>query len=167
MPEINFRTLGSVLIGLSIILIFIFAFVKSNIDKEESFLCNAVHVSPELTMDQCPVHSSNNSWLLIAAFGIIFMILISGFYLLFMPFSKSNKKEEQKEFKKIDITKLDEEEKKVYEELKKNNGSMYQSSIIKETQYSKVRTTRILDRLSNKGIIDRQRRGMTNIVILK
>ena len=83
-------------------------------------------------------------------------------YLVFMPF------ESQKNvFKKTDMSKLDEEEKNIYHLLKQNNGSMYQSDIIKETNFSKVKTSRILDKMSGKGLIERQRRGMTNIVILK
>ena len=44
---------------------------------------------------------------------------------------------------------------------------MYQSDVMKELELSKVKVTRILDRLEGKGILERKRRGMTNIVILK
>ena len=74
---------------------------------------------------------------------------------------------EKSDFKEIDTSKLDEDEKKIYGLLKQNEGSMYQSDLIKETELSKVAITRILDKLESKKIIDRKRRGMTNIVILR
>jgi uncharacterized membrane protein len=44
---------------------------------------------------------------------------------------------------------------------------MYQSDLIKETEFSKVKITRILDKMESKDVIDRKRRGMTNIIVLK
>jgi uncharacterized membrane protein len=49
----------------------------------------------------------------------------------------------------------------------RENGSVYQSDIVRETKQSKVKITRILDQLEGKGLIERKRRGMTNIVVLK
>ena len=65
------------------------------------------------------------------------------------------------------MKKLDEHEKKVIELLQRNEGSMYQSDIIKDTSFSKVQTTRILDKLEGKHFVERKRRGMTNIIILR
>ena len=67
----------------------------------------------------------------------------------------------------IDFSKLDEKERKVYELLKQNQGSMYQSDLIKQTEFSKVQMTRILDKMAGKGIVDVKRRGMTNIIVLR
>jgi uncharacterized membrane protein len=74
---------------------------------------------------------------------------------------------ESKGFKQVDLSKLDEEEKQVYDLVKSKDGSAYQSDIVKETGLSKVKTTRILDKLETNGILERKRRGMTNIVVLK
>ncbi|MBI4983154.1 MarR family transcriptional regulator [Candidatus Woesearchaeota archaeon] len=49
----------------------------------------------------------------------------------------------------------------------REQGSAYQSDLIKETRLTKVKVTRILDKLEGRGLIERKRRGMTNIVILK
>ena len=159
----NYKTIGSLLIGISIILIFILSFVKINVDNQAAFLCDAVHANPELEMQECPVHKSNTSWLLTTAFGISFLTSGIGIFMVFMPV----KKESKLEFKEIDATKLDEEEKKIYTLLKENQGSMYQSDLIKETGLSKVKITRILDKMTLKNVLDRKRRGMTNIIFLK
>ena len=73
----------------------------------------------------------------------------------------------KKDFKIIDNSKLDEEEKLIYNILKNKNGSAYQSDLIKETGFSKVKITRILDKLELSEILERKRRGMTNIVVLR
>ena len=67
----------------------------------------------------------------------------------------------------IDTSTLTEEENKIYNLIKLNKGSIYQSDIMKQTQLSKVKVSRVLDRMEGKSILERKRRGMTNIVILK
>ena len=48
-----------------------------------------------------------------------------------------------------------------------SNGSIFQSQLVEKTGFNKVRVTRILDNLEGRGLIERKRRGMTNIVLLK
>lgn len=157
------KNLGSLLVGFSIILLIILAIVKVNIDKEESFLCEIVHATPGVDIEQCPAHESSNSWLLILAFVMAFLVLASGFYLIF----STMKIQPEIHAKHVDTSKFDSEEKKIYELLNQNNGSLYQSDLIKETGFSKVKITRIIDKMESRGIVERKRRGMTNIVVLK
>ena len=49
----------------------------------------------------------------------------------------------------------------------KIDGSYTTADLIKETDYTKVHMTRILDKMEGKRILERKRRGMTNIVVLK
>lgn len=165
MLTFNQKNIGALLVGFSIILLFILAFVKINVDNQGVFLCDAVHSNPNLKMEDCPVHKTNTSWLIIASFGIAFLTLASGIYLIFMPAKVYEGG--IKEYKNIDLSKLDEEESLVYTNLKQKQGSMYQSDLIKETGFSKVQMTRVLDKMMSKDILDRKRRGMTNIVVLK
>ena len=62
---------------------------------------------------------------------------------------------------------LSEEERFVYGLLKAGSGSKYQSDMIRETGWSKVKVTRVLDRLESRGLVERRRRGMTNVILLK
>ena len=76
-------------------------------------------------------------------------------------------KRKQKKIR-YDIPKnLSEEENKIINILKENDGSIFQSDLVEKTEFSKVKITRILDVLEGKKVIERKRRGMTNIVILK
>ncbi|MBT3582285.1 MarR family transcriptional regulator [Candidatus Woesearchaeota archaeon] len=62
---------------------------------------------------------------------------------------------------------LNEEERKVIDELVKQDGMIFQSELVEKLEISKVKVTRLLDKLEGRGLIERRRRGMTNAVILK
>jgi len=165
--EITHKTLGMILLALSIILITTLSFAKVNVDSQSAVLCEKFSEADD--MASCPVHKNNISWLFVLAFGVAFLILGAGTYLTFLPAEKPPIviEETKKEFKQIDLTKLDEDEKKIYEIIKAKGGSAYQSDLVTETSFSKVKVTRILDKLEMMGILERRRRGMTNIIVLK
>jgi len=151
------------MVGASLLMLLMLVFIKLDSDKKDVFLCEAVSTDPNLTMDQCPAHQESSTLPIFVAFGVNVIVLAIALYPLAVPAIK----EEPQKFKKIDLSKLDPEEKTIYAILKQNNGSAYQSSLVKEAGFSKVRTTRLLDRLESKGIVERKRRGMTNLVVLK
>lgn len=62
---------------------------------------------------------------------------------------------------------LTSEERFIWNILKKNNGTLLQARLILLSGLSKVKVTRILDKLETKGLIERRRVGMSNVVILK
>jgi uncharacterized membrane protein len=116
--------------------------------------------------------------------GLLVFVVLVGIYLIF--FAKDDPqviKEVQKEVriiksqvkpKKLDkkyfeniLSKLDSEEKLVLEKVIAAQGSVFQSQLVSTTGLTKVKITRILDRLEGKALIERKRRGMTNVVILK
>jgi len=114
------------------------------------------------------------TWLSISIALVIFMIG------LFLVLSKENEKIiikkikpsanlEPKEFNKKSLTKLglDNDEKNMLNLLLQNEGSIMQSEIVEKSGLNKVKVTRVLDSLEGRGIVERKRRGMTNIVILK
>ena len=62
---------------------------------------------------------------------------------------------------------MNEEEKQIFFKVKENKEEIYQSELIALTGLSKVKITRILDKLEQQQIIERKRRGMTNRITLK
>ena len=118
---------------------------------------------------------SLQTWVSLAITLIIF------FLGLFLIFAKENEKiiikkiksfgdiKEAKKFdkKSLDNLNLDSEEKQVMILILDNEGSIFQSDLVKETGFGKVKVTRILDMLEAKELIERRRRGMTNVVMLK
>ncbi|HEY9703295.1 MAG TPA: MarR family transcriptional regulator [Allocoleopsis sp.] len=118
--------------------------------------------------------------------GIMLLVSLIGLYIIF--FTKDNTepklvKEVHKEVKiikeqfkpkKFDkgnyskiLSDLEKDEQAVLNVILDNGGNLFQSKIVEYTGQSKVRVTRILDKLESKDIIERKRRGMTNIVFLK
>ncbi|MBI4439702.1 hypothetical protein HY638_01910 [Candidatus Woesearchaeota archaeon] len=156
------KAIGYSLIGLAVVLLAILIFVKTDVDVQAATLCTEFHQN-DLPMEECPAHTSNVSWLIVSAFGLGFLILGVGVYLLFVPRQQAILKREIV----VDTSKFDEEEKKVFDVIKLKEGSAYQTDLIKETGFSKVKVSRVLDKLESQGVLERKRRGMTNIVVLK
>ena len=163
--NLNLKTLGILLIVFSTILLITLSFVKTDVDTQSTFLCEKVQ-EKNISMSECPVHKSNISWMIVLAFGVGFLLFGIGTYLVLTH--KKSIIQEETPVKKIDTSKLDADEKKVYDLLKtKEGGTAYQTALVQETGYSKVKITRILDKIETKNIIERKRRGMTNLVVLK
>jgi uncharacterized membrane protein len=97
---------------------------------------------------------------------------ISGAYLLLLPVSVEKPAEvsvlgERKErWEKISKTVKD-DERKIYEAILDSDGLINQSEIAEKTGLSKSNVSRSLDLLESKGLVERKRRGMGNIVLLK
>ena len=106
--------------------------------------------------------------------AIMSFVIIIGIYLIF--FGKEEKSISKEEIKISSVSKeayeeimktLNDEEKTVLENIIEANGTIFQSDLTEKTNFNKVKVTRVLDKLEGRGIIERRRRGMTNVVILK
>ena len=98
-----------------------------------------------------------------AQFYVGFGVIIILFYLSFNLITKDSSKKKQ-----IKIPdNLSKEEKQIIDELVKQEGMIFQSELVEKLGLSKVKVTRLLDKLEGRHIIERRRRGMTNAVILK
>ncbi len=111
----------------------------------------------------CPMYTTLGVQKTIS-YSLMSLFLLSGLYLVF--FAKEADLSLAKRKLPKNVT-LDNDERKIIDELKNHDGSAYQSDLIAKTGFSKVKTSRVLDRLEGKGLIERKRRGMTNIVIMK
>jgi len=109
--------------------------------------------------------------------AIILIIFIIGLVLIFskesekIVFKKIKPIREAelkpKKFSKKSLDGLSSDEKKIVNLLLENKGSIFQSELVEKTGMNKVKVTRILDSLEARSLIERKRRGMTNIVVLK
>ena len=100
--------------------------------------------------------------------SIVAVILIIGLFIMFSkPKEKIIIKKIKERKKKLNLSNLDKDEKKVIDLLLKENKAMFQSDLMEKLEIKKVKTTRLLDKLEAKQLIERKRRGMNNIVVLK
>lgn len=102
-------------------------------------------------------------------FFLLSVIVFGSLFFFTRAWKKEKKVEEAKRnsFSPKSTEGLDEESKKVYELICARGGSVFQGELVKESGFSKVRVTRILDKLEMNGFIERKRRGLSNIVLAK
>lgn len=100
--------------------------------------------------------------------SIIVVILIIGIVIMFTkPKEKLVIKTIKEKKEKKDYSTLDKSEKKVIDLLLKEGNAMFQADLMEKLGIGKVGVTRLLDKLEAKQLIERKRRGMNNIVVLK
>ena len=149
------------------------------------FIVNSFNVSlKNIILDscaegiQCPIIGSIDYQTTISIVLIVIMVAF-GLYIFF--FGKEEKvvtnvievkehiqpKKLTKENYQEVINQLSNDEKIVFEKIIDEQGSLFQSDIVNKTGLTKVKITRVLDKLEGKGLIERKRRGMSNVVILK
>jgi hypothetical protein len=159
------KNVGFLIIGIGIIIgviVLIFNFGLRDIVAQ-----SCTH-GPDCTMyDTIAIQT----WVSLAIAGLV---LVIGLFLIFSKEDKEiivktvkQKVEIEKKVKPIDYSKLDKEEKIVIKAVEDAQGTIFQSDIVEKIGFSKVKVSRILDRLEGKQLIERKRRGMTNVVILK
>lgn len=100
--------------------------------------------------------------------SIIVIVLIIGIVIMFSkPKEKIIVKTIKEKREKKDYSSLDKEEKKVIDLLLNEGKAIFQASLMEKLEIGKVKATRLLDKLEAKQLIERKRRGMNNIVVLK
>ncbi len=150
----NNKKLGVILIALALVIGGIFIYYTSNLmQKSQELECFSNQKCSAIERGLSVSH---------IAIGIFSFILALGFYLLF--FNKENIIKQ----KDYDISKLNKEEKKIFNFIRENKDiGVYQSNIVEKFNFPKSKVSRILDKMERLEIIERKRRGMTNIILLK
>lgn len=173
------KHVGYLILGITFLFILIvFSF---NNALEEIVTTNCTHGT------SCPMQVTLDTQKVISYGLVSLLLLIGGFVTFFMKDEQvkverviektvidSNNGQNEgssnssiEEIKKNVESIEDEEEKSIMSLVISEEGSIYQSDLIKKTGLSKVKISRLLDKLEGKGFIERRRRGMTNVVILK
>lgn len=153
------KVLGIVLMVIGVVLMSIMLLIQANHESQAVFMCEAVSENPALEMEDCPAHDPVQTWLITSGFIIAGIIISVGAYAYI---SSVERKE-----KKVSRRNLDSDEIKLIEILERNQGACYQSKLVEDTEFSKVKVTRILDKLEQKEIIERKRRGMSNLITIR
>jgi uncharacterized membrane protein len=152
----NNRNVGFLIVGISLLVGFIIYIFNKTLKDIVGDTCT--HGA------SCPMYGTISFQTSISV-GIMVFIVLIGLYLVFFGDKKKEVKIEKKDYKEI-MKDFDEDYKKVFDEIVKEE-SIFQSELVERTELNKVKVTRILDKLEGKGLIERKRRGMTNVVILK
>ncbi len=154
------KNVGYLLLGVAVLLVVIIFLFQTALKQIVVSTCTMEATS-------CPMNKTidQQTWLALAITGILVVV---GFVLIFTkPKEKIIVKKILEKKKKIDLTGLDSKEKGVIDILEKENGIIFQATLMEKLNMGKVGITRLLDKLEAKQIIERKRRGMNNVVVLK
>jgi len=156
------KDVGYLIIGIGIIVFFIVMSFNNALESIVNTSCTH-GVS-------CPMHVTLKNQKMVSYTLMAIIVAIGIFISYFMKDKEIIKKEKKhlsQEEKHKKLEHLDDEERQVMNILLREDGSIYQSDLVKETGLSKVKVSRLLDKIEGKGLIERKRRGMTNIVVLR
>ncbi|MBN1385480.1 MarR family transcriptional regulator [Candidatus Woesearchaeota archaeon] len=148
------RTVGLLIIGIAVLIGFIVYLFNRALTDIVNASCT--HGS------ECPMWQTLDVQTNIGIVIMVFVI-IGGIYLVLWGDKESFDKKPRKALPKD----LSNDEKLIMAALASSDGTIFQSDLVEKTNMSKVKVTRLLDRLEGKGLIERKRRGMTNVVVLK
>jgi hypothetical protein len=160
LENFGMREAGLSLIIISIALFFLMVSITQQLNQYIDASCT--HPEGEV----CPMASELPIQSYIG-FSLDFAIGGFGVFLVYKSgqskkFSSAKKHEFEKTLKE-----LDGDEKKIYELISSSDGVVFQSDIVEKTGFPKVKVTRLLDRMEHRGLVERRRRGMSNIVLIK
>jgi len=151
------KKVGLLIIGIAVlmsIIVLIFNFALKEITSQSCFMGTECSMYKSITIQT------------LVSFSIIAIIFVMGIMIFFSkPKEKIIIKKEKK--KKLNFNGLDKNEKETIEILQKENGAIFQKTLMEKLEIGKVGITRLLDKLEAKQLIERKRRGMNNIVVLK
>ena len=152
------------MLGISVLIVLLVFLFNNTLMASVKNSCFIQHGN----VQSCEMYDSVN-YQTYLALGIVGVLVI---FSLFLIFSKPNEKvivkkiKEKRVERNADLSSFRPEEKQVYN-MVKENGAVFQADLIEKTRFSKARMTRIIDKLEGSGLVERKRRGMTNVVVLK
>jgi uncharacterized membrane protein len=157
------KHVGLLIIGLAIVMMVIVIIFNSALNNLVGITCS--HGS------ECTMYNTIQTQTGLSL-AIVAIVLIIG---LFIMVSKPKVEIKEKiiiknikeKKKKLNLNGLEKKEKQVIELLLKEGKAMFQADLMEKLEIGRVGMTRLLDKLEAKQFIERKRRGMNNIVVLK
>lgn len=164
------RIVGFLIIGIALLMGFIiYSFNSAMVDIVNTSCSHGA---------SCPMWGSIDFQTKVSI-GIMGFVVIIGLYLIFFGqeekvVTKIKRVKEKPKPKKVTVEDykeqmkgLTEDQKVVLKKIIEEEGTIFQSDLVDKSNFHKVKVSRILDKLEGKGLIERRRRGMTNVVVLK
>ncbi len=157
------KHLGIIMICIALVLVGIVFLFKSSLEQYLYTTCPLLH---DTGATECPATKTLNQQAYLAYFLVSVIAMIGIVLATIKPEQKIIIRKLKDKKIEISTKNLSREEKQIFNILIKEK-TMFQADLIEKTQMNKAKITRILDKLENKSLIERKRRGLTNIVVLK
>ena len=161
----NSQRLGYIILAFSLITVSLLLIFGVQLSQQQADSCEqacGAAGKESCSLNACPYQQAGNNFLFSGVIGL--MTAFVGGVGSYLAFAKRERLSEQREY---DLTGLDEQEKNTFILIKEKREGVYQSDLLVRLEVSKVKMTRILDKLEQNGLIERKRRGMTNLVVVK
>ncbi len=157
------KKIGILLLVIAIVLSSLFLYFRIRLEQSyKEQIISEVGGECKHTGEGCPYDEINKLfWPTLLISISLVMLLVISIYLI-LPRDRKEKLKVQNI-----ISKLSKDESSILNIIQENEGSALQSDLVEKSGLNKVKVTRILDKLEGRGLIERKRRGMTNVVILK
>jgi len=153
------KKVGLIIGSISLVMFFIIFIFNNALKKIHALTCDMGN--------SCPASQTINIQTGISL-GLALIIFIIGLSIMFTkPKEKIVIKKVKERKKRLNLENLEQDEKEVVNLLLKEGKAMFQADLMDKLKIGKVKTTRLLDKLESKQFIERKRRGMNNIVVLK
>ena len=153
------KHVGFLIIGIAVVMAIIVGIFNSALNNIVGATCSH---GAECTMYDI---IKTQTWLSLA---IVAVVLVIGLVIMLSkPKEKIVVKTIKEKKKKLNLEGLDKKEKRVINLLLEEGKAMFQADLMEKLEIGKVGMTRLLDKLEAKQFIERKRRGMNNIVVLK
>ncbi len=155
------KHVGFLILGIAFLLVIIILLFQNALKEIVTTSCAGEHG------ESCPMYTTINQQTYLAL-SIVGLLVVIGIILIFnKPKEKIIIRKVKEKKKKLNLKALDKDEKSVINLLLKDGKAMFQSTLMEKLEIGKVKTTRLLDKLEAKQLIERKRRGMNNIVVLR
>ena len=156
------KHVGLIIVGIAVVMVVIVLIFNSALKTIVEQGCGLAHGG-----ESCPMYDTIKTQTGISL-AIVGIVAIIGFVIMFQrPKERLVVKIIKEKKRKLDLSGLDKDEKKVTDYLMSHGNAVFQADLMEALEMGKVKTTRLLDKLESKQIIERKRRGMNNLVALK
>lgn len=158
------KNVGYLILGISAVIVVIIGIFNSALKEIVESSCSlAEHLN-------CTMYDTITKQTYLAL-AIVVVLVVIGLVLIFSKQServivKTKTVKEKVKKKEYDLSGLRKEDKDVFK-IVKEQGTIFQADLIEKTGFGKAKMSRVIDRLEGKGFVERKRRGMTNVVVLK
>jgi len=162
------KHVGFLVMGIALVMIIIVLVFNAGLKNIIASTCALDHGGI-----QCPMYDTVliQTGVSLAIAGLVFLV---GLFMVFMKaevrteiITKVKTVREKEKRKKVNYSGLDKDEKTLMRIIEASNGAIFQGELVDKSGFDKVKVSRILDKLQGRGFLERKRRGMSNIVILK
>ncbi len=157
------KNVGWLIIGIALVMTIIVLIFNTALKDIVTANCRLIHGDTKT----CPMFDTIRTQTGISL-GIIGVVVIIGLVIMFQkPKERIIVKRVKEKKKELDTVGLEKDEKKVIDLLQSEGNAMFQADLMEKLGIGKVKATRLLDKLEAKQLIERKRRGMNNLVVLR